>query len=84
VGRLAEVAGGEAGKAGAELVRAVTGYSIGGVPPFGHASELPVFMDSDLERYGVVWAAAGRPDAVFPIAPDRLVALSHAQVAELK
>jgi prolyl-tRNA editing enzyme YbaK/EbsC (Cys-tRNA(Pro) deacylase) len=40
-------------------------------------------MDRDLERYGVVWAAAGRPDAVFPITPARLVELSGAQVAEL-
>ncbi len=83
-GRLGAVAGGEAGKAGAELVRAATGYAIGGVPPFGHASPLPVFMDRDLERYGVVWAAAGRPDAVFPISPSRLAELSGASVAELK
>jgi prolyl-tRNA editing enzyme YbaK/EbsC (Cys-tRNA(Pro) deacylase) len=82
--RLSAVAGGETGKAGAELVRAATGYSIGGVPPFGHSSELPVFMDSDLERYGVVWAAAGRPDAVFAISPARLAELSGADLAELK
>ena len=83
-GRLSAVAGGEAGKADAELVRAATGYAIGGVPPFGHASRLPIFMDSDLERYPVVWAAAGRPDAVFPISPSRLAELSGARVTELK
>jgi prolyl-tRNA editing enzyme YbaK/EbsC (Cys-tRNA(Pro) deacylase) len=83
-GRLSEVAGGKAGKADADLVRAATGYAIGGVPPFGHASELPVFMDSDLERFSVVWAAAGRPDSVFPISPRRLAELSGARVAELK
>ncbi|MDQ6743568.1 MAG: YbaK/EbsC family protein [Candidatus Dormibacteraeota bacterium] len=82
--RLSEVAGGETGKADADLVRAATGYAIGGVPPFGHVSELPVFMDSDLERFSVVWAAAGRPDAVFPISPGRLAELSGARVAELK
>lgn len=82
--RLSALAGGETGKADAETVRSATGYSIGGVPPFGHSSDLPVFMDSDLERYGVVWAAAGRPDAVFPISPSRLVQLSGARVAELK
>jgi prolyl-tRNA editing enzyme YbaK/EbsC (Cys-tRNA(Pro) deacylase) len=82
--RFAAVAGGETGKADAELVRAATGYAIGGVPPFGHASSLPVFMDRDLERYDVVWAAAGRPDAVFPISPSRLAELSGASVAELK
>jgi Cys-tRNA(Pro) deacylase len=83
LGRLAALAGGTAGKADAELVRAATGYAIGGVPPFGHARRLPVFMDRDLERYDVVWAAAGRPDAVFPITPNRLAELSGAQVGEL-
>jgi prolyl-tRNA editing enzyme YbaK/EbsC (Cys-tRNA(Pro) deacylase) len=83
LGRLAALAGGTAGKADAELVRAATGYAIGGVPPFGHARRLPVFMDRDLERYDVVWAAAGRPDAVFPITPSRLAELSGAQVGEL-
>lgn len=81
--RLGALAGGPAGMADAELVRAATGYAIGGVPPFGHARRLPVFMDRDLERYDVVWAAAGRPDAVFPITPGRLVELSGAQVGEL-
>jgi prolyl-tRNA editing enzyme YbaK/EbsC (Cys-tRNA(Pro) deacylase) len=81
--RLAAMAGGRAGKADAEQVRSATGYAIGGVPPFGHARLLSVFMDRDLERYQVVWAAAGRPDAVFPISPSRLVELSGARVAEL-
>jgi prolyl-tRNA editing enzyme YbaK/EbsC (Cys-tRNA(Pro) deacylase) len=81
--RLAAVAGGPVEKADAESVRRATGYAIGGVPPFGHASALPVFMDRDLERYDVVWAAAGRPDSVFPITPARLVELAGARVAEL-
>ena len=81
--KLAAVAGGEVAKADAELARRATGYAIGGVPPFGHAEPLPVFMDRDLEAYDVVWAAAGRPDAVFPIAPARLVELAAAKVAEL-
>jgi prolyl-tRNA editing enzyme YbaK/EbsC (Cys-tRNA(Pro) deacylase) len=82
--KLAELAGGEVGKADAELVRSATGYAIGGVPPFGHASRLPVFMDSDLERYPVVWAAAGRPDTVFAVSPGRLAQLSRAVIADLK
>jgi prolyl-tRNA editing enzyme YbaK/EbsC (Cys-tRNA(Pro) deacylase) len=71
-------------KADAETVRAATGYSIGGVPPFGHATEVPVFMDRDLLGYAVVWAAAGRPDSVFEIAPGLLRELSKASVADLK
>ena len=82
--RLAAVAGEPVAKADAETARDATGYSIGGVPPFGHATGMPVFMDRDLLGHEVVWAAAGRPDAVFEIAPDRLQELSHAMVADIK
>lgn len=82
--RLAAVTGAAIAKADGELARAATGYAIGGVPPFGHATELPVFMDRDLLAYPVVWAAAGRPDSVFEIAPHRLRELSRATVVDLK
>ena len=82
--RLASIAGEPVAKADAETARAATGYSIGGVPPFGHATEMPVFMDRDLLSHRTVWAAAGRPDSVFEIAPDRLRELSAATVADVK
>jgi prolyl-tRNA editing enzyme YbaK/EbsC (Cys-tRNA(Pro) deacylase) len=82
--RLAAVAGEPVAKADAETARTATGYAIGGVPPFGHATEVPVFMDRDLLGHSVVWAAAGRPDSVFEIAPERLRELSGAVVADLK
>ena len=82
--RLAAVAGEPVLKADAETARNATGYSIGGVPPLGHATEVPVFMDRDLLGYEVVWAAAGRPDSVFQIAPDRLRDLSGATLTDLK
>ncbi len=81
---LAAAAGEPVLKADAETARSATGYSIGGVPPFGHATEVPVFMDRDLFGYQVVWAAAGRPDSVFEITPDRLRELSNAKVVDLK
>ena len=81
---LASVAGAPVVKADAGTARTATGYSIGGVPPFGHATDVPVFMDRDLLGHSVVWAAAGRPDSVFEIAPQRLLELSHAEVADLK
>ena len=81
---LASVAGAPVAKADAGTARTATGYSIGGVPPFGHATDVPVFMDRDLLGHSVVWAAAGRPDSVFEIAPQRLLELSHAEVADLK
>jgi prolyl-tRNA editing enzyme YbaK/EbsC (Cys-tRNA(Pro) deacylase) len=82
--RLGAIAGEPVSKADAETARAATGYSIGGVPPFGHATDVRVFMDRDLLGYGVVWAAAGRPDSVFEIEPERLRELSKAVVADVK
>src|ERR1700704_6346436 len=70
--RLAPLAGEPGLKADAETARTATGYSIGGVPPFGHTTDVPVYMDRDLLSYEMVWAAAGRPDSGFPIAPARL------------
>ena len=59
-----------------------------GVPPFGHSTQLRVFVDPDLLQYdGVdefVWAAAGTWNDVFPIAPNDLVRASGAVVADLK
>lgn len=82
--RLGAVAGEPVAKADAAAARAATGYAIGGVPPFGHATEVPVFMDRDLLAHGQVWAAAGRPDSVFEISPERLRELSSATVVDLK
>ena len=82
--RLGAIAGTPVAKADAEIARLSTGYSIGGVPPFGHATDMPVFMDRDLLGYEVVWAAAGRPDSVFAIAPARLCELSNATIIDLK
>ncbi|HEX7263741.1 MAG TPA: YbaK/EbsC family protein [Candidatus Dormibacteraeota bacterium] len=82
--KLGTVAGMPVAKADADEVRAATGYAIGGVPPFGHANDVPVYMDGDLLGYAVVWAAAGRPDSVFEIAPERLRDLSNATVADIK
>jgi Cys-tRNA(Pro) deacylase len=70
-------------RADADTAKAVTGFSIGGVPPFGHASRLPVYVDEDLARFEVVWAAAGTPFAVFAITPEELVRASGGVVADL-
>lgn len=82
--RLGAIAGEPVRKADAEAARVATGYSIGGVPPFGHATEVPVYMDRDLLNYAIVWAAAGRPDSVFEIEPERLRELSNAVVVDLR
>jgi Cys-tRNA(Pro) deacylase len=71
-------------RADADMAKAATGFSIGGVPPFGHTSRLPVYVDEDLTRFDVVWAAAGTPFAVFAITPEELVRTCQATVADLK
>ncbi|MGF1619819.1 MAG: YbaK/EbsC family protein [Rhodomicrobiaceae bacterium] len=56
----------------ATYVRDVTGFAIGGIPPFGHTSPMTVFIDEDLLKFETVWAAAGTPRAVFEVAPGAL------------
>jgi Cys-tRNA(Pro) deacylase len=82
--RLAAALGAaEVTRADGETVRAATGYAIGGVPPFGHEQPLPVLMDRALLDHDVVWAAAGRPDAVFEVTPADLERVSGAILADL-
>lgn len=83
--KLAAAAGGAAcSRVDADTVREATGYPIGGVPPFGHATSLPVFVDPDLLAYGEVWAAAGTWHDVFPIDPGDLVRVASGLVVDLK
>jgi Cys-tRNA(Pro) deacylase len=68
-------------RADAERVREVTGFPIGGVPPFGHRQPVPCWVDEDLLVHDQVWAAAGTPRHVFPLPPTELVRLTGATVA---
>ncbi len=82
--KLARVAGGRAARrASLEEVRTATGYAAGGTPPFGYASAVEVFADRGLRRYSTLWAAAGTPTTVFPIACEALAAASAAEWADL-
>jgi prolyl-tRNA editing enzyme YbaK/EbsC (Cys-tRNA(Pro) deacylase) len=67
----------------ADTVRAATSYPVGGVAPFGHPEPLPTLIDRDLLSFDEVWAAAGTPHAVFPIAPAALVAAAGATPADV-
>ena len=67
----------------ADYVREVTGYAIGGIPPVGHPQPVRTVMDEDLLRFETVWAAAGHPHAVFPIAPAHLARAAGARVLTL-
>jgi prolyl-tRNA editing enzyme YbaK/EbsC (Cys-tRNA(Pro) deacylase) len=61
----------------------LTGFTIGGIPPFGHHQRTRVIMDPDLGRYEKVWAAAGLPTVVFPVSPAILRMLADAHVAPI-
>ena len=83
--KLAAAAGGErSSRVDADVVREATGYPIGGVPPFGHDTPLPVFVDPDLLRYDEVWAAAGTWHDVFGVAPAELVRATEGVVVDLR
>ena len=66
-------------KADAALIRAQTGFAIGGVSPVGHLTPIRSFLDPRLMDFEVIWAAAGTPHHVFSIAPQRLSALTGAE-----
>jgi prolyl-tRNA editing enzyme YbaK/EbsC (Cys-tRNA(Pro) deacylase) len=80
--RASAVAGEALGKAEADLIRAQTGFAIGGVAPVGHLSPIRAYLDPRLMAFDVVWAAAGTPHHIFPIAPADLHRLTGAQIAD--
>jgi prolyl-tRNA editing enzyme YbaK/EbsC (Cys-tRNA(Pro) deacylase) len=81
--KLATVAGAAvARRATPEEARAATGFAVGGTPPLGHPQPLPTFLDPDLLAFQEVWAAAGTPDSVFPLASSELLGAAGAETAD--
>jgi prolyl-tRNA editing enzyme YbaK/EbsC (Cys-tRNA(Pro) deacylase) len=71
-------------KANAAFVRDKTGYVIGGVPPVGHVTPFPLFIDEDLLKFAEVYAAAGTPNSIFAIKPADLVRVTGGTVIDCK
>ena len=67
----------------ADEVREKTGYAIGGVPPVGHRDPLPTVIDQSLGRFETVYAAAGSPQAIFPVRYDKLCELTQGNVTDI-
>ena len=83
--KLALAAGGaKCARVDADAVRDATGYPIGGVPPFGHSTQLRVFVDPDLLQYDEVWAAAGTWNDNFGANPNDIVRVAGGVVTDLK
>jgi prolyl-tRNA editing enzyme YbaK/EbsC (Cys-tRNA(Pro) deacylase) len=80
--RIALLVGESIIKADATFVKLETGYSIGGVPPFGHRKRLTTVLDSNLLKYETIYVAAGTPHSIVALTPDELsMFLSHAMQA---
>lgn len=80
--KAAALAGEPLGRADADLVRAETGFAIGGVAPLGHLAPVPTWLDPRLMTFDTVWAAAGTPRHVFAIAPADLQRVTGAACAD--
>jgi len=84
VDKLTILAGGPARRADADTVKRATGFVIGGVAPIAHEMPLEIFIDEDLLRLEIIYAAAGVPECVFPLSPAELVRVTGGRVADLK
>ncbi len=80
--KASSVAGQPLGKADADLIRAETGFAIGGVAPVGHLTQVRAFLDPRLMEFPEVWAAAGTPRHVFAISPADLHRMTGAEIAD--
>ena len=65
-------------------MRKRTGFAIGGIPPVGHAERLKTYIDEDLFKYDVIWAAAGTPHAVFKLSPHDLLKMTGGEIVAIK
>lgn len=72
------------GRAPPEFVREVTGYAIGGIPPVGHAQAIATWIDEDLLRHEIVYAAGGTPNALFAIEARELLRICGGRSADVK
>lgn len=80
--KASAVAGEPLGKADAALIRAQTGFAIGGVAPVGHLNPIRAFLDPRLTEFEVIWAAAGTPHHVFALKSADLAQLTGAQLSD--
>ena len=69
--------------ASADEVKAQTGFTIGGVSPVGHINDLDIIIDKTLERFQIVYAAAGHPNSIFKIDISKLKELTKGRVEDI-
>lgn len=81
-GKAAALAGEALGKADAALIRAQTGFAIGGVSPVGHINPIRTFLDPRLQEFDVIWAAAGTPNHVFSSTAAEIIRICGRHVSD--
>ena len=60
------------------------GYEPGSVPPLAHrTADLPIYIDTSLQRYELVYAAGGAHNAIFPIPLATLAAITGGQFIDV-
>ena len=79
--KLSKIIGNKIAKANADECKEITGFSIGGVPPVAHIhSPSRIFIDEKLNRFDIVYAAAGHPFVVFGITVDNLHSITKGEI----
>ena len=66
-----------------DQVKTQTGYTIGGVSPIGLINEIDIFIDSSLERFDKLYAAAGHPNCIFEINFEELQSITFSKKMEI-
>ncbi len=67
----------------ADEVSNYTGYMPGGVCPFLLPEGLPLLLDTSLQRFPVVYAAAGNNHSAVPVTVSQLKKMTGGELAEL-
>ncbi|WP_147124790.1 YbaK/EbsC family protein [Shimia ponticola] len=80
--KAGSVAGEPLGKADAAIIRAQTGFAIGGVAPVGHLTPTLAWFDPHLLTFDLIYAAAGTPRHLFGLNPQKMLEISGAQPAD--
>ena len=75
--KVGQILGTTIHRADADFVKRTTGFSIGGVPPVGHPTQLTVVLDRTLQCFEEIWAAGGTPTSVFCLTPRQLVSITN-------
>ena len=69
--------------ASADEVKNITGFTIGGVSPVGHLNKINIYIDNSLERFEILYAAAGHPNCVFKINYNNLKEITNGLIKEI-